>query len=164
MRRFNCAASACGRKPFLQGAVLDPDAEVVHRARECLKQIDEGPSAASTAAAIRVLAKLKPDGAAAALLNFLPSAGDESLAEAVRLALADLAVRDGKADARAGQAPDGRLGRSSAGPRRSPCAAAAPPTSCRPCGSSLQGPRRARPLPGGPGPGGGAGKRRPCRR
>ena len=40
------------------------------------------------AAAIRVLAKLKPEGAAAALLDYLPSAGEESLAEGVRLALA----------------------------------------------------------------------------
>ena len=75
------------------------DVEVAHRARECLKQIDESSSAAVMAAAVRVLAKLKPDGATAALLDYLPSAGDESLAEGVRVALSGLAVRDGKADA-----------------------------------------------------------------
>ena len=86
-------------RPFLQNAVFSPDVEVAHRARECLKQIDESSSAAVMAAAVRVLAKLKPEGATAALLDYLPSAGDESLAEGVRLALSGLAVRDGKADA-----------------------------------------------------------------
>jgi len=86
-------------RPFLQNAVVSPDVEVAHRARECLKQIDESSSAAVMAAAVRVLAKLKPEGATAALLDYLPSAGDESLAEGVRLALSGLAVRDGKADA-----------------------------------------------------------------
>ena len=86
-------------RPFLQSAIFDPDVEVAHRARECLKQIDESTSAATMAAAVRLLAKLKPDGAAAALLDYLPSAGDETLAEGVRLALAALAVRDGKPDA-----------------------------------------------------------------
>ncbi len=95
---FQLAGLGLSARPFLQSAVYDPDVEVAHRARECLKQIDEGTSAATMAAAIRVLAKLKPDGAAAALLNYLPSAGDESLAEGVRLALAGLAVRDGKGD------------------------------------------------------------------
>jgi hypothetical protein len=85
-------------KLFLTAALDDPDAEIAWRAKDCIKQIDEGSAEASTAAAIRMLAKLKPDGSAAALLNFLPSAGDESLAEEVRLTLADLAVRDGKAD------------------------------------------------------------------
>ena len=85
-------------KPMLLAALANPDAEVVHRARECLRQIDEGTASASTAAAIRVLARQKPDGAAAALLDFLPAAGEEELAEQARLSLADLAVRDGKAD------------------------------------------------------------------
>jgi HEAT repeat protein len=83
---------------FLLPAQRDLDAEIAHRARECLKQIDESAEIQYTAAALRVLAKVKPDGAAAALLAYLPSAGDVSLAEEVRLALADLAVRDGKAD------------------------------------------------------------------
>ena len=86
-------------RPFLRSALFIPDVEVAHRARECLKQIDESSSAAVMAAAVRVLAKLKPEGATAALLDYLPSAGDESLAEGVRLALSGLAVRDGKADA-----------------------------------------------------------------
>jgi hypothetical protein len=86
-------------KAILTAALNDPDPEIVSRARDCLKHIDEGTAATATAAAIRVLAKTKPDGAADVLLTYLPSAGDEALAEQVRLSLADLAVRDGKADA-----------------------------------------------------------------
>jgi HEAT repeat protein len=85
-------------KTFLLPAQRDLDAEIAHRARECLKQIDESAEIQYTAAAIRVLAKLKPDETTATLLAYLPSAGDPSLGEEVRLALADLAVRDGKAD------------------------------------------------------------------
>ena len=85
-------------KPFLLAALQDPDSEIAHRARGCLRQIDEGTTEAATSAAIRVLAKLHPDGASAALMNYLPSAGEETLAEQVRLSLAELAIRDGKAD------------------------------------------------------------------
>ena len=101
-RREEASIQLCGvglrAKPMLLAALANPDAEVVHRARECLRQIDEGTASASTAAAMRMLARQKPDGAAAALLDFLPAAGEEELAEQARLALADLAVRDGKAD------------------------------------------------------------------
>src|SRR5665213_852822 len=85
-------------KPFLQRATSDSDAEIAHRAKECLKQIDEGTAATVVGAAVRTLAKLKPDGGAEALLAYLPSAADETLAEEVRLALAELAVGNSKAD------------------------------------------------------------------
>ncbi len=85
-------------RPFLQKAAFDQDAEIAHRAKECLKQLDQGTAAVAVAAGIRVLAKLKPDGAAETLLAYLPSAAEESLAEEVRLALVELAGRDGKAD------------------------------------------------------------------
>jgi HEAT repeat protein len=84
-------------KPFLTRALSDPDPEIVQRARECLRHIDQGGAAVNVAgAAARVLARRRPDGAAEALLNFLPSSADDGLAEEVRAALADLAVRDGK--------------------------------------------------------------------
>jgi HEAT repeat protein len=85
-------------RPFLQKAASDQDAEVAHRAKECLKQVDQGTAVGAVAAGIRVLAKLKPDGAAETLLAYLPSAPEETLAEEVRLALVELAVRDGKTD------------------------------------------------------------------
>jgi HEAT repeat protein len=84
-------------KPFLTRALTDPDAEVIHRARECLRHIDQGGAAVNVAAAAAlVLARRRPDGAVEALLNFLPSLADDNLAEEVRNVLADLAVRDGK--------------------------------------------------------------------
>ncbi len=84
-------------RPFLQEAASDADAEIAHRAKECLKQVDEGTAAEVVAAAVRLLAKRKPDGAAEALLIYLPSAAEATLAEEVRLALAELAAA-GKAD------------------------------------------------------------------
>jgi hypothetical protein len=85
-------------RSFLLKAASDLDAEIAHRAKECLKRLDEGTAATVVGAAVRTLAKLKPDGAAEALLAYLPSAADETLAEEVRLALAGLAAGNGKAD------------------------------------------------------------------
>ena len=42
--------------------------------------------------------KLKPEGATAALIGFLPLADDETIADSIRDALIGLAVKDGKAD------------------------------------------------------------------
>jgi hypothetical protein len=83
-------------RPLLREALKDPDPEVKRRAEECLRGIDEGATAAVIASAVRVLADRKPDGAAEALLGYLPFAEDETVAETVRSGLAALAVRDGK--------------------------------------------------------------------
>jgi outer membrane protein assembly factor BamB len=93
--RLLIAAGAPAR-PFLREALKDPDAEVVGRARKCLEQIDSGLTSIVTSAAVRLLAVRKPDGAAEALLAYVPSAEDETVAEEVRLALSSLAMRDGK--------------------------------------------------------------------
>ena len=50
------------------------------------------------AAAVRAVLKLKPEGAAGALIGFLPVADTEVVADAIRESLVSLAVRDGKAD------------------------------------------------------------------
>src|SRR5262249_6937681 len=50
---------------FLQSALTDPDPEIVRRARECLEQIKQGPGPVLPAAAVRSLARSKPDGAVA---------------------------------------------------------------------------------------------------
>ena len=92
------AAAGPPARPFLQEALKGTDPEVVGRARKCLQQIDDGLPTLVTAAAVRVLALRKPDGAAEALLNYLPVAEEESVAEEVRVALAALALRDGKPD------------------------------------------------------------------
>jgi len=84
----------------LQEALKHTDLEVRCRAKDCLKKIAEAgnQSGAVMAAAVRLLAARGPDGAVKALLNYLPSAEDAVVGEEVRLALAGLAVRDGKAD------------------------------------------------------------------
>jgi len=82
----------------LEKAAMDSDAEVVRRAQDCLKQIQQGMSTVVLSTAVRVLAHKKPAGTIETLLNYLPSADDESVAEEVRLALAALVVKEGKAD------------------------------------------------------------------
>jgi hypothetical protein len=84
----------------LRAALKDPDLEIRRRARECLDKIDRGVEIALrvNAAAVRVLARLRPAGAAGVLLDYLPSAEDESIAEEARRALTTLAVRAGKVE------------------------------------------------------------------
>jgi hypothetical protein len=85
-------------KKVLKEALENKDVEVARRAQECLRMIDQGASTAVVGSAVRVLARRRPAGAVEVLLNYLPSADDEMLAQEVRAALGDLAVRDGKAD------------------------------------------------------------------
>jgi hypothetical protein len=92
-RELASFGSAAG--PLLRRAQASADVEVVRRAEQLLKQVDAGPGPKVFAAAAHVLAARKPDGAAAALLAFLPFAEEVVQAEA-RAALAALALRDGK--------------------------------------------------------------------
>jgi hypothetical protein len=83
----------------LKAAERDPDPEVAYRARLTLKRMEKVPHSAVAAAAVRAIAKLKPEGAAGALIGFLPVADTEVVAEAIRHSLISLAVaKDGKAD------------------------------------------------------------------
>jgi HEAT repeat protein len=83
---------------LLRQAVLDADVEVARRAERCLKQIERVPSTTLSAAAARLLALRKPPGAVEVLLNYLPLADDEAVAEELREALAAVALRDGRPD------------------------------------------------------------------
>jgi outer membrane protein assembly factor BamB len=86
-------------EPPLRDAVKhDPDPEVKRRAEDCLRQLAREGDLALPAAAARVLAARKPDGAVAVLLAYLPDAPGEIIADEVRAALATVAVKDGKAD------------------------------------------------------------------
>lgn len=69
--------------PYLKDALKGKDTEVVRRAERILLQIDRGPGAALPAAAVRVLVRLKPAGAAAALLQYIPFADNEYVEEEV---------------------------------------------------------------------------------
>jgi hypothetical protein len=82
----------------LKAAERDPDPEVAIRATRALRRMEKVPHAAVAAAAARGVVKLKPPGAAAALLGYLPTADTESVADEIRAALVALAMADGKAE------------------------------------------------------------------
>jgi PQQ-like domain/HEAT repeats len=84
--------------PLLRQAVKSPDIEVVRRAERCLQMIEQGSGVSLTAAAARVLGARKPPGAAEVLLNYAPLADDDTTADAVRSALAAVAVLGGQPD------------------------------------------------------------------
>jgi outer membrane protein assembly factor BamB len=90
-----------GRKalPLLRPALQDEDRERARRAEQCVQEIESGKDLVLAAAAARVLAGRRPDGAAAALLGYLPSADDEATEDALVRALAAVGVRDGVPDA-----------------------------------------------------------------
>ena len=83
--------------PFLKTALHHHDPEIVRRAQTCLDDISGGPGPSLPAAAIRVLARKKPDGAVAMLLRYVPFADDESVEEECLTALRTLGLTDGKA-------------------------------------------------------------------
>ncbi len=68
------------------------------RASRCLPWLEGPASSKLLAAAARVMSQRKPDGAAAALLTYLPCAADPDVMDAVNTALAAVAAPDGKAD------------------------------------------------------------------
>jgi hypothetical protein len=83
----------------LRAASRDSDPEVAFRARQALKRLETVPHTAVAAAAVRAVVKLKPEGAAGALIGFLPLADDESVADVIREALVSLALgKDGRGD------------------------------------------------------------------
>jgi hypothetical protein len=74
------------------------DPEIAYRAREALKTLLGADHSRVSAAVVRGVAKLKPPGAAAALIGFLPLADSEGVADDIRAALVGLAAAGGKAD------------------------------------------------------------------
>jgi hypothetical protein len=85
---------------LLRPALRSRDPEVARRAAECLEEITAaGKGPALPLAAARVLARRAPPGATAALLAYLPFAGDSAAEEEAAAALAQLAARLGPADA-----------------------------------------------------------------
>jgi HEAT repeat protein len=78
--------------PHLRRAANDADPEVRRRARACLEAADSGRDAHLAGAAVRLLAARAPEGAPAALLRFLPWAGDEAVEEDALLGLVALSA------------------------------------------------------------------------
>ncbi len=82
--------------PLLRTARSDPDAEIAHRAGRCLATLG-APDVALPMAALRLIARRRPDGAVSVLLAFLPFAADEGVEEEVFSTLLAL-TPEGKAD------------------------------------------------------------------
>jgi hypothetical protein len=83
---------------LLKQAERGGDPEVLRRCEQCLKTIEKVPTRTLASAAARLLADLKGEGTTETLLNYLPLAEDESVADDVRGTLAILAMKDGKPD------------------------------------------------------------------
>jgi hypothetical protein len=84
--------------PPLRHALGHPDEEVRQRAAECIQAIDPSPPGALAGAAARRLRAVRPAGAVAVLLAYLPAADDAAAEEEVLMTLIVLGVRDGKVD------------------------------------------------------------------
>jgi HEAT repeat protein len=82
--------------PLLQKAKSDPDIEIVRRAEECIRQIEQGDTSGLIQAAARLVGVRKPAGAADVLLAYIPMAESDYAADQVQQALAAVAMRDGK--------------------------------------------------------------------
>jgi HEAT repeat protein len=82
--------------PQLREALKDKDAEVARRAKLLIDRIEREPAHRLPAAAVRLLGVRKPDGAAAALLAYLPHAEEDNHTDEVQKSLAVLALREGK--------------------------------------------------------------------
>lgn len=74
----------------------DGDVEVIRRAEKILKAIDKVAGPAVSMAAARALARHNPDGACEVLLDYLPYADDDGIAEEVRQALTVVGFRAGR--------------------------------------------------------------------
>jgi hypothetical protein len=89
---------------LLRRMVKDRDPEVARRAQDCVRRLEQGGKTTAPnshhlpAAAARLLAVRKPDGAAEVLLRYLPFADDESIIEEIELTLAAVALREGRAE------------------------------------------------------------------
>jgi HEAT repeat protein len=84
--------------PFLRSALMNPDAEIVKRAKDCIDAIEKGSRTSVLLSAIRLLVSRAPPEAVKSLLHFVPSADDEALEEAVLQGLCALGVRGERLD------------------------------------------------------------------
>jgi HEAT repeat protein len=93
----NLIATGPAAIPLLRQAVKDPDeGEVVALARRCLRALEGETSSGIPAAAARLLAQRRPDGAVEVLLAYLPFADNDEVVDEVKSALGTMAYRDGK--------------------------------------------------------------------
>jgi HEAT repeat protein len=83
--------------PVLRRAVNHADDEdTSSRARKCIESVEGRTGIALVQSAVRLLAANNPQGAAEALLNYLPMADDDSIVQEIETALLNIGRRDSK--------------------------------------------------------------------
>ncbi|HEY7308467.1 MAG TPA: HEAT repeat domain-containing protein [Gemmataceae bacterium] len=83
--------------PALRRAVNQADDEAaLSRARKCVESIEGQGGAAVVASAVRLLTAHNPDGAADALLDYLPFADNDHLVQEIETALQTVGLQNGK--------------------------------------------------------------------
>ncbi len=89
-----------GRKalPYLRPAQRDKDPERARRAALCVQEIESGADLTQITAAAKLLTILRPQGATAALLAYLPGADNDELEETLLRALLVVGMKDGEPD------------------------------------------------------------------
>ncbi len=84
--------------PYLRPAVDDPDLEIARRARRCIERIQHNPHPSVVALAVQMVKVRHPPGAAAVLLDYLPSVEDQALEQTWLDALRAVGWRGGRPD------------------------------------------------------------------
>lgn len=92
------AKAGVGAIALLKSGLKDGDYEIVRRCDLALKTIEKIPTRSLAQAAARLLANHKDDTITEVLLNYLPLAEDDGVADEIRNSFAALVMRDGKAD------------------------------------------------------------------
>lgn len=83
--------------PALRQAINQADSEEsMIRARNCLEAIEGVGGSGVVQSAVRMLATRNPEGAAEALMNYLPFADNDTVVQEIETALLTVGVRDGK--------------------------------------------------------------------
>jgi HEAT repeat protein len=95
--------------PLLRQAAASGDPKISAPAASYLQLIEKETPSALPQPAIRLLALRKPEGAAKAVLDFLPAVEGEAALDELQSALNAVAVRDGKADPAAVKALEHKL-------------------------------------------------------
>jgi HEAT repeat protein len=85
---------------LLRQSLQHEDPEVAKACERILAAVEKVPAGALTAAAARMLGRLKPAGTTEVVLAQIPMAGDEEVGDALRRALAQVAVENGQPNAK----------------------------------------------------------------
>ncbi len=93
---LNLVATGRPALPLLQRALHDPDLEISRRAERCIDAIERNPLGSLLAAAARLVGERRPVGATQVLLDYLPSADEDYVVDAVLAALMRTGLREGQ--------------------------------------------------------------------